>query len=500
MASETETTPLRMQYILAKASRWQPWKATSPTHRFFLLLCVCWVPFGGHFVKNGMSSLEQLMLDDPTYPISNTMYGAINSAVSIPNMVLPFLGGHMLDRKGSGCILFFLVLMCCGQTLFAWAMGVHEWPYALAGRIIFGMGEGSVVVGARAIVAYWFDASELTFAMGTMVAVTNLAKMLAKATVAPVALHYGGYVYGFWYGDAVCLGSLLFAVAVVRLTRVLKRLKKRLKFQVRTGAPFDPTLRWLKMYFVVQHKPTIERLGHTTLRDFTGSFPAMFWIVVALHVTFINVFHLFQNISASYLYQVHGYSIVNAGYMSSLSHSLVMFSPFLGLLLDMVGGRLIWVVLSTLCGVAAYAWLIFTPWTPIVPLLLISLCLSTTPAVLMASIPLTIPKERFGIAFGIVEVLDAFGATCGNVLVGYLRDTTGAFDYDLYFFLLLAVTAFGLSLLLYVQDAQHGGVLGAPTYKPRARSICDDADAVVDLAQLYVESDSEASPPPRRLH
>ncbi|OQR92329.1 Major Facilitator Superfamily (MFS) [Achlya hypogyna] len=492
----SELSPLRKSYILHKASRWQAWKATSPSHRFFLLVCVCVVPFGGHFVKNGMSSLQQLMLDDKEYPITNTMYGAINSAVSVPNMILPFVGGHLLDRKGSGCILFFLVLMLLGQTLFAWAMERHIWTYALLGRFVFGMGEGSVVVGARAIVAYWFDMSELTFAMGTMVAVTNMAKMAAKATMAPVALHYGGYVYGFWYGDVICLGSFLFAVAVVRITRVLKRLKKRLKFQVRTGAPMDPTLRWLKMYFVVQHKQLFkERIGQTSLRDFTQSFPAMFWILVCLHVTFINVFHLFQNVSASYLYQVHGYSVVDAGYMSSLSHALVMFSPFLGLLLDLVGGRLVWVTMSTVCGVIAYAWLAFSSWTPVVPLLLISLCLSTTPAVLMASIPLTISKERFGIAFGIVEVLDAVGATIGNLLVGYLRDASGGYDDDLYLFLFLAATAFVLSLVLVVMDRRHGGTLGAPTYKPRARSVCDDTDGVVDLAGNLYASDSEDAAP-----
>ncbi|OQR85153.1 Major Facilitator Superfamily (MFS) [Thraustotheca clavata] len=481
----SEQTPLRKQYLLIKTSKWQPWKATSPSHRFFLLLCICWIPFGGHFVKNGMSSLEQLMLDDPTYPITNTMYGAINSAVSIPNMILPFVGGHMLDRKGYRCILLFLVMMVFGQTLFAWSMQSYQWSLALIGRVIFGMGEGSVVVGARAIVAYWFDTSELTFAMGTMVAVTNLAKMLAKATMAPVAIHYGSYISGFWYGDAVCFASFLFAVIVVRITRILKRLKKKLKFQVRTGAPFDPTLRWLKMYMVVQHKQLAnERLCHSSFRDFASSFPTMFWIVVFLHVAFINVFHLFQNISSSYLYQVYGYSIVNSGYLSSLSHSLVMFSPFLGLLLDMVGGRLVWVTLSTICGILAFSWLIFTPFTPIVALLLISLCLSTTPAVLMASIPLTIPKERFGVAFGIVEVLDAIGATFGNLLVGYLRDITGSYDWDMFFFLGLSIISFLLSLSLIFFDDRHGRVLASPTYKSRARSICDDSEPCVAIMSM----------------
>jgi nitrate/nitrite transporter NarK len=141
----TESTLLLECSMVQVAPCWQVCRPTCPSHRFFLLALICLIPFGGHFVKNEMSSIEPLLLNDPTFPISNTLYGAFNSAVSIPNFLIPILGGHLLDRQGHLSILGFLVLMCLGQALFSYAMGVHSTWLAMAGRLIFGIGEGSVV-------------------------------------------------------------------------------------------------------------------------------------------------------------------------------------------------------------------------------------------------------------------------------------------------------------------------------------------------------------------
>ncbi|EQC25821.1 hypothetical protein SDRG_16336 [Saprolegnia diclina VS20] len=414
-----------------------------------------------------MSSLQQLMLDDKEFPISNTIYGAFNSAVSVPNMIIPFVGGHLLDCKGHVTILYFLILMCCGQALFAYAMELHSIWLAMAGRIIFGLGEGSVVVGGRAIVAYWFDRSELTFAMGTSVGITNISKMLAKATVAPVALYFGSYVYGLWYGFVVCIVSLLVALVVGRAAQTLKRIKRDVKHQVRAGAELvsviAPSLTWLSSYCYVRRAKKADVVHEKLSFMAMGSFSPLFWLVVALHVTFINVFHLFQNVSASYFTQVHGYSIVNAGYVSSLAHVFVIFAPLVGLVVDCVGGRIQLILCSSCLSILAYTLLVFTNINPIVPMLMISLCLSVTPTILMASIALSISKHRFGTAFGIVEVVDALGGFVGNIAIGYILDTSGGYNAVMQVLLGLACLTLVLALALAREDTRTGNHLAAAT-------------------------------------
>lgn len=46
-----EAQPLVARTPLRKAPAWQFWRTLSTTHRFFLLLLMSGIPFGGHFVK-----------------------------------------------------------------------------------------------------------------------------------------------------------------------------------------------------------------------------------------------------------------------------------------------------------------------------------------------------------------------------------------------------------------------------------------------------------------
>ncbi|CAK4078380.1 unnamed protein product [Aphanomyces euteiches] len=466
MPRPIETSPLLSRQV---KPTWRIWESTSPGHRFYLLLFICLVPFGGHFVKNEMSALEQLLLDDPVVPVSNTMYGALNSAVSIPNMIVPFFGGHVLDSKGHDSILIFLVVMCIGQAIFTYAMDAHIFWLALVGRTIFGLGEGSVVAGARAIMSFWFDRSELTCAMGVMIATTNMSKMLAKATVAPLSLYFGGYIYGFVYGLVTCIVSLVFGIVVVKATARLNQLKQIVHAQQQQGKPLemDSKLGWLANY-LNQNSTDLEAQQdvreHGMLRSF-GEFSLVFWLVVALHVVFINAFHLFQNISSSYLYQVHSYSIVDAGVISSLSSAFVIIAPFVGLLIDYVGGRMVVIVGSCFLGVVAYILLVFTSAPPLVAMLLFSICLAATPTILMASIPLSIPSHRFGLAFGLVEVIDAVGGFVGNLGIGYLRDVTGSYDAVMFVLLGLTCLALVLSLVLAYVNRHTGGNLSSATVR-----------------------------------
>ncbi|OQR94528.1 Major Facilitator Superfamily (MFS) [Thraustotheca clavata] len=476
----TEQTLLLQESCIHPVPSWRFWNVAAPGHRFYLLVLICFIPFGGHFVKNEMSSLEQLMLDDTAFPISNTVYGAFNSAVSIPNMIIPFFGGRILDCKGHLTILYFLLLMCAGQALFAYAMELRCLWLAMAGRIIFGLGEGSVVAGGRAIVSYWFDRSELTFAMGTMVGITNISKILAKATVAPIAIYFGSYIYGLWYGLIVCVLSTFVALLVGFSARRLKQLKRTIKYQIRAGidikALVDPSLKWLSNYcYVRRYKKQAVCHANFTFSSLRELSP-MFWLVVLLHVLFINVFHLFQNISSSYFHQVHGYSIVNAGYVSSLGHLFVIFAPIIGLVVDCIGGRMHLILLSSCLSILAYALLVFTNVSPIISMLLISLCLSVTPTILMATIPLSISKHRFGTAFGIVEVVDAVGAFIGNLVIGYLRDTTGSYTTDMILLFTLACLTLLLSIILAIVDQRNGGHLAMATLQDKGSDDEIEAD------------------------
>lgn len=453
--------------------------------------------------QNGMSSLEQLMLDDPDFPITNTMYGALISAVSVPNMFLPLFGGRLLDKSGHKSIIFFLAWICVGQAIFALGMQFKLYWLALFGRVFFGVGEGSVVVGARVFIAYWFRNRELTFAMGVGVAVTNVSKMLAKSTVAPIALHFGGYVSALWYGVFICLACVLVGVVVCRYTA---RLKAVVKERVNAGEPLDPELHWLKDYADTKRRSKVlrdrqQRHHHKGEEEVScesvQQFSRMFWVIAVLHVMFINVFHLFQNVSSSFLYQRYGYSIVKSGIVSSISHSFVVFAPLIGLCIDQFGGRMLLIIVSSMLSILAYALMIFTDVDPVVSMVLISICLSFTPTILIAAVAKSVGRKSFGAAFGIVEITDAIGASVGNIIIGFLRDETGSYDADMWLLLGMAVVTFFLSIVLLFEDRNTGWSLSAPSSRSRALSMDDDEPPRSNselFRARYQEQGSESSP------
>jgi hypothetical protein len=70
-----------------------------------------------------------------------------------------------LDLRGSrtGTVVLLLVALA-GHALFVFSISRHSYLAALAGRAIFGLGQGSTVVAQGRIAAHWFVGRELTFA------------------------------------------------------------------------------------------------------------------------------------------------------------------------------------------------------------------------------------------------------------------------------------------------------------------------------------------------
>lgn len=505
-----------------------------------------------------MSSLEQFMLDDSSYPLTSTMYGALISAVSIPNMFLPFIGGRFLDKHGPDKVRLFLLWTCIGQVIFALGMQFKKIWMAIVGRILFGIGEGSVVVGTRVLIASWFRGEELTFAMGVGVAITNLSKMLSKATVAPIAIYFEGYVQALWYGFGVCLVSVFVDMIVYGYTKQVRYMIKcfaqkdlpldsqslwvqnlvrqeRQKYQQWTGDTLPSTFTekdggYKEQNMRGEQEPDLPYGTETRLRAYTRgsahrfgcrgrgyrhgrsqrvpyiinpelkfgrfpSLPSVFWTLVILHVLFINVFHLFQNVSSSFLYQRYHYSIVKSGFISSLSHSMVMFAPLIGYLIDQDGQRIAWIFLACALAILSYGLLLFTDISPIVSMVIMSICLSFTPTILMAAIPITVSTCRLGVAFGIVEITDAIGAALGNLVIGYVRDVTGSYHADMIVLFVLAWLTLLLTFVLYCQG-QFGACKPATviensdsttlcaTKQCRSRAFSMDDDCTAQTAAL----------------
>jgi hypothetical protein len=126
----------RSSTVSQSGSRLRFWAPDSPNFRFFVLALATIVPMGGHVIKYSLSSLvrkmekrilirienvrllpaefacppsppfllsaqQPEMLEDKEFNLTHAKLGLFQSALSIPNLFMPILGGLFLDRQGT---------------------------------------------------------------------------------------------------------------------------------------------------------------------------------------------------------------------------------------------------------------------------------------------------------------------------------------------------------------------------------------------------------------
>ncbi|CAM9687208.1 unnamed protein product [Ectocarpus sp. 13 AM-2016] len=264
--------------------------------RFGLLLLITLLPFGAHFVKNSFSSLEVYFLEDPKLHFNETKYGTVMSAISIPNLFMPFFGGLFLDSKGhKQGIIIFLSLELIGHVIFTLAMGCGNFWMAVFGEAVYGLGSGAVVVAMRAVVSKFFLAKELTFGMGITIAMACVSKTLAKASVAPIAERWG-YMGALWYVALWQVLSLLAGLVYIRLATSAGNHVGMEEVGAEAGP--GPKDRRVRSHLVALKRSTLS-----------------FWLVAILHTLLIIAYHLFANYSGHFLVEVRaGSSSLRRGF------------------------------------------------------------------------------------------------------------------------------------------------------------------------------------------
>ena len=113
--------------------------------RWVMLFLACNFLIGSYYCFDNPSVLENQMERDLN--ITSIQWGLFQTVYSVPNMVLPLIGGIMLDTLGIrlGLVVFCLILTI-GQFVFAYGGSINSYYTMLAGRTIFGLGGESMTV------------------------------------------------------------------------------------------------------------------------------------------------------------------------------------------------------------------------------------------------------------------------------------------------------------------------------------------------------------------
>jgi MFS family permease len=93
------------------------------------------------------------------------------------NTVLPLLGGIFIDAFGTipGSILT-TVLIASGNILVAASTSHANFGMMIVGRILYGIGSGTVVIVQETILSQWFQGRSLAAVIALMLTVSRLVK------------------------------------------------------------------------------------------------------------------------------------------------------------------------------------------------------------------------------------------------------------------------------------------------------------------------------------
>ena len=154
------------------------------------------------------------------FKIEDTGFNLLFSIYNLPNIVMPLVGGYLIDRIGVKLSLFiFLSVVVGGQLFFAIAIVSGNYAIALTARCISGLTGPSIYVAASVIVTRWFKFKYLAIAMG----LANLGTSTADITndyLTPVIYNSSGDVsLPFWVGFILAVFSFLCGIGTIFLER-----------------------------------------------------------------------------------------------------------------------------------------------------------------------------------------------------------------------------------------------------------------------------------------
>ncbi|KAG0250522.1 hypothetical protein DFQ27_009375 [Actinomortierella ambigua] len=182
--------------------------------RFVLLVAGSLALFGNYYAFDNPAALneplrEYMGMDTDTYAyFINLLY----AVYSIPNIIMPWIGGYAADRFGHRKLLIVTSLtVALGHLVVCLGLTEKNIGTMYLGRVLFGAGE-TLAVTQAAITVKYFRGKELAMALGVNLCVLN-------DILTPIVWKSNGVVVAFWVGFVSCVVSCFSVFALVYVDR-----------------------------------------------------------------------------------------------------------------------------------------------------------------------------------------------------------------------------------------------------------------------------------------
>mmetsp|Transcript_37251 Transcript_37251/g.69397 ORF Transcript_37251/g.69397 Transcript_37251/m.69397 type:complete len:505 (+) Transcript_37251:127-1641(+) len=413
--------------------------------------------FGAHAFRSVLPLLQVYFLN--TQFVTPTGYALLLASQSLPALILPFFVGHIYDIfEFKYVTVCFLLIQFIGQLSFCFAVHLDNFPYAIASLIIFGSGSSAVSVAQRALVVDSYKGSE-GFGIGCIHSISAVSKFIGKISIIPAVIFFDSY-------KVALLSMCIYTVFSLSIAFYMLCGRDAPSFHTYDAdapppplsEPSSPENRSRSA------SASIQSLGFwKSLLDKRVYLTRFFVLLATAHTVYLLVFHLLGNFLPHMLitrwHQSFSISGITSGFMSFLP---AVISPFVGYFVDQIGMQLEVCTGAAMATTFAYWLLLYAPAvTPFIPIMLLSLSLAIIPTITLAIVPLCIPSDAYGLAYGSMEVIDSLGSMIGNYIFGEMFKQTHSYILGLTCLGVMSVIGVALFISLsWIERQGRGEVRG----------------------------------------
>lgn len=462
--------------------------------RWMILLLSCFIMFGNYYAFDNPSALNrQLRAWMPSHSAAEFEYNLnlLYTVYSAPNVLLPFVVGHALDRFGSRFFLIGLsVLVCVGQLVFAAGVSARTWHWMFLGRVIFGLGGESLSVAQSRLVTEWFLGRELGLALGLNLSIARIGTVVnnnLSPRIAQVSQAHGGGVPGAcWIGLVSCmfsLGCTLLCIAIDMLYRPTdavaivngggKMLRSRdvedsfsSQESVTDGQSQIALLKAKNGSRKAAHPPADNLPSPSpapapapgTLETNPAFIHPIFFLLLLLNFVSYGAVLCFNNIASAYLQtRYYAGNVLQANFAMSIPDMAAIFLvPAIGHLVDVTGCKLTTVTVGQMALVLGHVWLAMSsrPHWPYGPLSLLGIGYSTLLAIWSCA-PYLVGANRHATAYGFLTASCNFSVTVLPIVVAALITADQSYFRVGIFFATLALIGFVICAAIHVLNRRY---------------------------------------------
>lgn len=396
------------------------------------------------------------------------MSNAFYSVYSIPNVILPFFGGALIDSVGlNKMTLLCSGLVCLGNLVFCLGIQYKMTYLSLIGRCILGVGGETLGVTQSSVVAQWFghnrvfpNANFLALAMGFNLSVGRLGSVVNDFISPRLAAGPGGVLSAVYAGFACCLMSLIAAIVIVWLnetypTKAIELVAQNDELNQLEIELFDPDIRSNKT----------NNCSHVIF--LLGQLPFSYWLTCIVMILTYGTVIPFNAIHSTLLQTKFQMSFLSAAEIMAIPDTISMIlTPVTGYIADRYGHRMHMILICGLGLTFIHASIAFAPvgtsatfFMPYFALFIMGLCYSFL-LLLWPVLTLLTPQNSLSISYGISTcILNLSGVIFPTVVSTLVMYDPSFFAVEI-LFAGCAATSVILSLLLISLDSErHGNIL-----------------------------------------